>query len=203
MRINCRARESIWIMPSPKCPFCSHQELFDLRTYGFYKGPVTCEECTKRYYVAFGNVSPLEDQWDPNPGGQLLSPIRPVGDPGLLEGLDDLFVPKSILRSFAEASECADYGIPRAAAVLCRMVVQEALLGKGIPDGPPEKMVNIARSKGILGEVILRQCSAAVFLGGKGAHPQVLWTDIVGPHEALEALLLTRRVLMELFNLPF
>lgn len=196
-------------MPLPKCPFCAHEEEFDSRTYGYYKGPVTCELCKKRYYVEFGNRSGPE--WNGvEVGGELLAPIRPVGNPALLEDLEDANIPESILRSFKEASTCSDYGVPRGAAVLCRIAIQEALLHHGVPDKRPEEMVNIARSKGILSEMTYRLCLASVLLGGRGAHPQQHWLDEIGDQEAQQALLVTRRVLLDLFppvdsasNLPF
>ena len=135
-------------------------------------------------------------------GGQLLGPIRPIGDPELMRGLEELVIPASILKDFEDASRCADYGIPRAAAVLCRSAVQGALLHKGIPDAPPQTMVNNARRTCVLSEMIHRLCLAAVFLGGKGGHPQTHWTDDIGGHEAQEALIVTRRILLELFPRP-
>jgi hypothetical protein len=200
MRNEVNVKERKYIMPLPKCPFCSHEENFDDRTYGHYKGPVTCEKCNKRYYVEFGNQSGPD--WNGvESGGELLSPIRPVGNPALLEPLEDSSIPDFIFRSFKDASTCSDYGIPRAAAVLCRIAIQESLLQHDIPDDSPEKMVNIARSKGILSEVIHRLCLASVLLGGRGAHPQKNWLDEVGEHEAQQVLLVTQRVLLELFPL--
>ena len=38
-------------MPLPRCYHCAHEEELDPRTYGYYKGPVTCQRCKKRYYV--------------------------------------------------------------------------------------------------------------------------------------------------------
>ena len=202
MKTEVQIKERKYIMPLPKCYHCAHEEEFDLRTYGYYKGPVTCEQCKKRYYVEFGNKTDTE-QWDrTGPGGQLLSPIRPVGNPDLLEGLQGLPIPESVLKDFEDASHCVDYGIPRAAAVICRSAVQGALLEKGVPDKAPQDMVNKARNEGILSETVMHLCRAAVFLGGKGGHPQIAWTDEIGHQEAQQALLVTQRVLMELFPPP-
>ena len=188
-------------MPLPECPHCANAHELDARTYGFYKGPVTCRKCKRRFYVEFGDESGPDWQGY-QAGGQLLGPIRPIGNPAFLEGVDASSIPESILRSFTEASECSDYGIPRAAAVLCRMAVQEALLEKGIPDDKPEKMVNVAKSRGTISEMVHRLCLAAVFLGGKGGHPQTHWTNEIGHQEAQQALLVTHRVLLELFPEP-
>ncbi|MCE2465664.1 MAG: DUF4145 domain-containing protein [Dehalococcoidia bacterium] len=139
-------------------------------------------------------------------GGQLLAPIRPIGNPDLLEGLQELGIPQGILKDFEDASHCVDYGMPRAAAVMCRSAVQGALLAKGIPDDQPQSMVNKARNCGILSEMVKQLCTVAVFLGGKGGHPQADWTDQIGHQEAQQALLVTHRVLLELFpsdGLPF
>ena len=199
MNIEVNVKERKYIMPLPKCYYCAHEEDLDLRTYGYYKGPVTCGQCKKRYYIEFGNITDTV-LWDgPGPGGQLLSPIRPVGNPDLLEGLQDLPIPESVLKDFEDASHCVDYGIPRAAAVMCRSAVQGALLEKGVPDKAPQDMVNKARNEDILSETVKHLCMAAVFLGGKGGHPQIDWTDEIGHREAQQALLVTHRVLMELF----
>ena len=103
MNTEVNVKERKYIMPLPKRPFRSHEENFDHNTYGYYKGPVTCEQCTKRYYVEFGNQS--GPAWNGGEsGGELLSPIRPVGNPALLEPLEDSSIPDFIFRSFKEAS---------------------------------------------------------------------------------------------------
>ena len=202
MSIEINAKERKYIMPMPKCYHCAHAEELDLRTYGYYKGPVTCEQCKKRYYVEFGHITDTEQWNSTGDGGQLLSSIRPVGNPDLLEGLQDLPIPESVLKDFEDASHCVDYGIPRAAAVMCRSAVQGALLKKGVPDNAPQDMVNKARNEDILSETVKHLCMAAVFLGGKGGHPQIDWIDEIGHREAQQALLVTHRVLMELFLPP-
>ena len=167
MNTEVNVKERKYIMPLPKCYHCAHEETFDLRTYGYYKGPVTCEQCKKRYYVEFGHISDTE-HWDrTGPGGQLRSPIRPVGNPDLLEVLQDLPIPESVLKDLRDASYCVDYDIPRAAAVMCRSAVQGALLAKGVPDKAPQDMVNKARNEDILSETLKHLCMAAVFLVGK------------------------------------
>ena len=133
MNTEVNVKERKYIMPLPKCCHCAHEEEFDLCTYGYYKGPVTCEQCKKRYYVEFGHIADTE-HWDrTGPGGQLLSPIRPVGNPDLPEGLQDLPIPESVLKDFEDASHCVDYGIPRAAAVMCRSAGKVLYLRKVCP----------------------------------------------------------------------
>ena len=188
-------------MPVPECPHCANPHKLDARTYGFYKGPVTCRTCKKRFYVEFGDESGPD--WNGYvQGGQLLAPIRPVGNPELLEPLQGLPIPQSIIKDFEDAGHCLDYGIPRAAAVMCRSAVQGALFEKGIPEAAPQDMVNNAKGNKALSEMVYRLCMAAVFLGGKGAHPQESWLDKIGDQDAIQALLVTQRVLLELFPQP-
>ena len=189
------------IMPYPRCPHCGSMQILDNRTYGYYKGSITCSDCKGNYHAEFGDVLTAEGLFDSGPkvGGQLLSAPRLLGDPELLKDLTIPSIPRPLYNDYVEAVRCLAVDVPRAAAVMCRVTIQEALLLKGIPDDKPEKMVNIARSKQILSEMCHRQCLAAVFMCGKGAHPQSHWTEQVGSNEAKEALLITRRVLLELF----
>jgi hypothetical protein len=62
-------------------------------------------------------------------------------------------------------------------------------------------MVDIAaaRTPSLLSPLAIRQCKAATFMGGKAGHPQDNWVENVTPDDAKQALLATKRVLLELF----
>ena len=61
------------------------------------------------------------------------------------------------------------------------------------------KMVNKARHDKLLSEMTFNMCRAAVFMGNKGLHPPADYWDEIGNDEATLALVLTRRILTELF----
>jgi hypothetical protein len=183
------------IMVLPKCPNCGSQQILDGETYYKYKGDLVCERCKCRFYVEFGG--PLD-------ANRLLSPPKIVEmpdkvDPKLLEGLTVPSIPKELYEVYREAAQCLAAGAARGAAVLCRYVVQLALILKGIADRPPEEMVNIAAAKKLLSPLADRQCKAATFMGGKAGHPQANWVENVTADDAKQALLITKRVLLELF----
>jgi hypothetical protein len=178
------------IMPYPLCPHCGATIALDDVTHRGYDGNITCFECPSRFHIKVADES-----WP-----RLLSPPRPLGDPELLKGLTVPIVPKSLYNVYEKATLSLAAGIPEGAAFLCRYVIQQALLLKGIPDEAPDKMVNIAHSKKLLSETAFRQASAAVFMGGKAGHPQANWLDNIRSDDAKQALLLTRKILLELFN---
>lgn len=193
------------IMPFPVCPHCGTTQTLDLRTYGHYKGPITCFACKGRYEVEFSGemIQEFGDRWRRNlgePGGVMISPPKPIGDASLLDGITSPPVPKAIHRDYLDACTSLASGIPKGAALLARHAIQHALLSKGIPDQKPDEMVNIARAKGIISEIAIRQCKASVFMGGKAAHPQSDPLDSIGEKDARQSLFATRRVLLELFN---
>ncbi len=183
-----------WIMPYPRCPHCGSIQLLESDTYRSYRGEITCFDCKGKYYVEFGDNVRVS-------GHTLISPPRPMGDPQLLKGLMPI-LPNAIYVVYEEATRCLAFGVPRGAAVLCRYAVQLALILKGIPDKQPEEMVNIAAVKNppLLSEIAVRQCRAATFMGGKAGHPQSNWAENIGENDAKQALLASRRVLLELFN---
>ncbi|MBA7664166.1 hypothetical protein ES703_72221 [subsurface metagenome] len=184
------------IMPYPKCPHCGSSQILDDETYKYYKGSITCFDCKGRYYVEFGDSANAPSL----SGRTLLSEPRPIGDPELMKGLTVPAIPNPLYSVYEEAVLALAVGIPKGAALLCRYVVQQALLLKGIPDQNPQNMVNVARNKKLLSELATKQCSATVFMGGKAGHPQTNWVENIGPNDAKQALLVTRRILLELFN---
>ncbi|MDA0265268.1 MAG: hypothetical protein O2803_14140, partial [Chloroflexi bacterium] len=193
------------IMPYPICPHCGTTQQLDERTYGRYKGPITCYACKGRYTVEFAGEL-FRDLLGQNQrslqgnGGVMISPPQPLGDQTLLLGLSSPPLPTEMYRAFADAVTGLATSPPTMVAVLCRYIVQSALLIKGIPDEPPAKMVNLAAQRSLLSEMALQSCRAAVFMGGKGAHPQQDWVYQVGLDDAKQAVLATKRVLLELFN---
>ena len=198
-------KELVPIMPYPKCPHCGSQQILSDYTYAFYEGSITCGNCKGLYEVTFG------DRWGTVAGGlrtrltdgrgvTLLSPPKPLGDETLLIGLSSPPIPGELYRDFGEAVTGLATSPPRLVAVHCRYIVQRALVMKHIPDKPVQEMINIARQKSLLSEMALQSCRAAAFIGGKGAHPQEHWMDQVGPDDAKQAVLVTKRVIQDLFN---
>ena len=184
------------IMLRPKCANCGAQQSLDDQNYSRYKGDIVCEKCKCRFYVEFGGFY----------GNVLLKPPRIVEmpdkiDPKLLEGLTVASIPKELYGVYKDAARCLAAGVPKGAAVLCRYVIQWALILKGIPDKRPEEMINIAVAKNppLLSPLADRQCKAATFMGGKGGHPQANWVENITSDDAKQALLVTKRVLLELF----
>lgn len=195
------------IMPYPRCPHCGDMQILIDSTYAFYKGVITCGACKGRYEVSFGDrymndfLAPTGQRLlTDGRGTTLLSPPTPLGDPELLKDLPVPLVPKELYQDFSDAVAGLGTSPPRLVAVACRYTVQRALILKGIPDREPQEMVNIARQKQIISEMAFRQCSSAIFMGGKGGHPQQHWTEQVGPNDAKQAVLATRRIILELFN---
>ena len=185
------------IMMMLKCPSCGAQQILDSATYYGYKGELVCDQCKCRFYVEFGG---------PLTGDMLMKPprilkMRDKVDAKLLGDLKVGSIPKELYGVYEDAARCLAAGVPKGAAVLCRYVVQWALILKGIPDKRPEEMVNIATAKNppLLSPLADRQCKAATFMGGKGGHPQANWVENVTSDDAKQALLVTKRVLLELF----
>lgn len=183
------------IMPYPKCPNCGAQQILSDETYSHYTGDIVCEYCKCRYHISISGYD-----------SSLREPPRIVEmpdkiDPKLLEGLTVPTIPRELYAVYKDAARCLGAGVPKGAAVLCRYVVQLALIIKGIPDKRPEEMVNIAASKSppLLSPLASNQCKAAAFMGGKAGHPQENWIENITPDDAKQALLATKRVLLELF----
>lgn len=185
-----QARPKRPIMPYPTCCHCGAEISLDDVTYRGYEGSITCFQCKGKFYIK------IADDLFP----KVLCDPRPLGDPELLEGLSAPIIPKSLYETYKEANLALAVGIPKGAAVLCRYLVQWALLENDIPEGPPDRMVNIARQRNLLSEMAYRQAAAAVFIGGKAGHPQHDWLDNVGKDEAKQSLLRTKRILLELYN---
>ena len=182
-------------MPIPYCPTCGAEQYLDKDTYDGYEGLVTCGVCKLPYEVAISTAHPVMGFRQP---ARLTSPPRPVIPAELLEEIPR--VPSKIWPTLVSAARCLAFNEPLATAVLCRRVVQHALLAVGLEDGPPTKMVERARSQRLLSEMAYRNCMAAVFMGGKAAHPQADPLDEVIRDDARQALLATRAVLRELFR---
>lgn len=178
-------------MPYPHCPHCGALIILDGDTYSGYDGDITCFECKGKFHIKLS---------DEKMSSRLLSPPKPLGDPELLKGLTAPVVPKPLYQLYQKATLSLAVGIPEGAVVLCRYVIQQALLLKNIPDQAPEKMLNIAHAKGVLSDTAFRQSGAAIFMGGKAGHPQANWLDNIRPDDGKQAVLLTRRILLELFN---
>ena len=179
----------------PHCPTCGAEQHLDKDTYDGYEGPVTCGECKFPYEVTFSTAHSV---MGPRRPARLTSPPRSVTPAELLEEIPR--VPGKIWRTLVSAARCLAFDEPLATAVLCRRVVQHALLAVGLEDERPAKMVERARRQDLLSEMAYRNCKAAVFMGGKAAHPQADPLDEVTRDDARQALLATRAVLRELFR---
>jgi hypothetical protein len=187
------------IMLKPKCPNCGATQELDSDLYCRYKGAIVCDKCKCKFYVQFG--------WRAFIGDTIIEPPRILEmpdkvDPKLLEGLKVESIPEELYGVYEDAARCLGAGVPKGAAVLCRYVIQWALMVKGIPDRRPEEMINIAAAKNppLLSKLADRQCKAATFMGGKGGHPQVNWVENITSDDAKQALLVTKRVLLELYQ---
>ena len=182
-------------MPIPYCPTCGAEQHLDEDTYDGYEGSVTCGTCKFPYEVTISTAYPVMGFAQP---AKLTSPPRSVVPAELLEEIPR--VPGKIWRTLVSAARCLAFDEPLATAVLCRRVVQHALLTVDLEDGPPTRMVERARSQGLLSEMAYRNCMATVFMGGKAAHPQADPLDEVIRDDARQSLLATRAVLRELFR---
>lgn len=162
----------------------------DRDTYRHYSGPITCLHCKNRLHIRLGG-------WD---GLQLEAPPRMLGDPSLLAGLPTPLLPPDLWADFQEAARCQDWDALRAAAVMCRHIVHQALLIAGVPDQRLDEMVDLARKKELLSEMTARQSMAAAFIIGNAAHAHSDWAGRIGADDARHALQLTKKVLRELFR---
>ena len=178
-------------MPFPICPHCGETQTLDRETYSGYRGSITCGACKWPYEVSLTG-SMLSSRVT------LTSPPIPVVDSELLAQIPG--VPGKIWRTFMSAARCLAFKEPLGSAVLCRRVVQHSLLAKGLDEGAPSKMVDLARQQGLLSEIAYRNCRAAVFMGGKAAHPQSDPLDEITKDDARQAILATRAILRELFK---
>jgi hypothetical protein len=192
------SRNRLWkpITLNPNCPNCGKLQILS-DSYRYYRGDIVCVDCKCRYYIEFEGPY---GQYLKKPPKVLETPDKI--DPKLLAGLMVPVISKELYTIFLEAAKCLAAGAPKGAAVLCRYAVQLALSLNGIPDKRPEEMVNIAaaRTPPLLSPLAVNQCKAAAFIGGKAAHPQLNWIENIGPDDAKQALLVTKRVLLELFN---
>ncbi len=171
-------------MPLVTCSGCGTQ--VEIPTSRKYDGVVACKGCRQKISVTIANGEVVKS--------------APAIDRELLEGLTTPPIPADLYADYEDAVRCLGCGVPRAAAVMCRYTVQHALLARGAADGPPDKMVNAARQRGLLSEKAFRMCSTAVFIGGKGAHPQEQPADEVTNDDAKNSILATKTVLRELFT---
>ena len=84
--------------------------------------------------------------------------------------------------------------------MLCRRCVQSALKIQGVPEGPPTRMVNIARQQDVISELAKRQSDAVTFMGDKAAHPQDDPLLHLSESDTRQGLQMVRRILLELFD---
>lgn len=184
------------IMPYPVCPNCGSQQILDSETYYRYRGEIVCSNCKCKYHIEFGGYDGNTLENSPT-----IIEMPDKIDPKLLEGLVVPSIPKELYLVYKDAAKCLGFGVPKGAAVLCRYVVQLALIRKGISDDRPERMVDIASTKipPLLSSLAIKQCKAATFMGGKAGHPQANWVESITPDDAQQALHFTKRVLLELF----
>ena len=205
---NCE-RDFFYQLVRVRCPYCDRMMVFSLPEYEFHDGQVGCEHCHRKshlriggYYSQYGQtVATSEPVWMnglPVLGGRLLS-IEPAVPPELILA-DSPKIPDEPRQDLESAVRCLEIEEFKAAAVLCRSCVQSALKIRGIPEGAPSRMINIARQREVISELAKKQSDAVTFMGNKAAHPQddpmlnLLGADI------RQGLQMVRRILLELFD---
>lgn len=194
--------EPRWIMPFPICPKCGYHWSLDSDTYFEGEYVVACLYCKTQFRIKI-----LAPTLNSDRGAvatrlrpQMVAWIKPIVDTELLEGLVAPRIPKEIFNDFEATLYCFGEGVPpRAVTVMCRYTIQHALILKGIPEDRPEKMLNVARERKMLSQLAQDQAHASVFMGDKGGHPQPHWTLEIMPEDAKQAVLFTKRVLLELW----
>ena len=192
-----------------RCPYCDRMMVFSLPEYEFHDGQIGCEQCHRKsrlriggYYSQYGQtVATSEPVWmngSPVLGGRLLS-IEPAVPPELILA-DSSKIPNEPRRNLESAVRCLEIEEFTAAAMLCRRCVQSALKIKGVPEGTPSKMINIARQQGTLSELAKKQSDAVTFMGNKAAHPHDDPMLNLADSDVRQGLQMVRRILLELFD---
>ena len=83
---------------------------------------------------------------------------------------------------------------------MARYTIQAALMDKEFEETSARGMVDKAHSAGLLSEIAKNRCKACVSMGNSGSHPQYNLLKAIGPEDAIEAVRLARRVLLELYE---
>ena len=204
-------------VPDVKCCFCGEDILLEINTYAWYDGAIRCRYCLGLFRARIGayyrgrsggREATLSTTM-PVPGrklrgGRLLGEPVPISDKGRLPPeivleLTKPWVPDNIRQSIWSAHRAYETEDYLSAAVMCRFAVQAALLHIGIEDKSAVAMVEEARNKSLLGELVARECGAAIFIGGKAAHPQSDSTMVIGAEDVLVAFSLVAKIIKELF----
>ena len=194
-----------------RCPYCDANMAFRLPEYEFYNDVVGCEHCHRKSILRIGGYykdyigrvqQTTEPMWNregkPTSGGRLLS-IKAVVPAELALGISRK-VPVEVRQDLESAVKCFEIGEYSATAMLCRRCVQSALKIQGIPEGPPTKMINVARHQDVISELAKKQSDAVTFMGDKAAHPQDDPLLHLSESDTRQGLQMVRRILLELFD---
>ena len=193
-----------------RCPYCDASMAFTLPEYEFYEGVVGCEHCHRKSNLRIGGyyrssigftMSTTEPKWDRGTaitGGRLIS-VEAIVPADLALGISKK-VPAELRQDLESAVKCFEIGEYRATAMLCRRCVQSALKIQGIPEGPPTRMINIARQRDVISELAKRQSDAVTFMGDKAAHPQDDPLLHLSESDTRQGLQMVRRILLEVFD---
>ena len=193
-----------------RCPYCDSGMAFSLPEYEFYQGVVGREHCHRKSNIRIGGyyrssightMSTTEPRWNRGTavtGGRLIS-VDAVVPADLALGISNK-VPTELWKDLESAVKCFEIGEIRATAMLCRRCVQSALKIQGIPEGPPTRMINIARQREVISELAKRQSDAVTFMGDKAAHPQDDPLLHLSQSDTRQGLQMVKRILLELFD---
>ena len=194
-----------------RCPYCDEVMVFSLPEYEFYDGQIGCEHCHRKSLLRIGGYygnsygqtfATSEPVWRSGSsltvGGRILS-IEPVVPPELVVGSSDK-IPDGPRQDLESAVKCLEIREFLATAMLCRRCVQSALTIKGVPEGTPSRMINVAHQQGMLSELAKKQSDAVTFMGNKAAHATDDPLLNLVESDVRQGLQMVRRILLELFD---
>ncbi len=206
---NCE-RKFFYQLVRVRCPYCNRTMEFSLPEYEFHDGQIGCEHCHRKSHLKIGGYAdwhgrtvdvtkPVASRLrSPIYGGRLLS-IEPAVSPELI--LDaSRKIPDGPRRDLESAVRCLEIQEFIASAMLARRCIQSALKIKGIPEGTPSRMINIARQNETISELAKKQSDAITFMGNKAAHPQDDPMLNLSGADIRQGLQMVRRILLELFD---
>ena len=201
-------------VPDVVCPNCDETIKLDSATYAFYEGQIGCRECHAKCKVRIGaweKVSGFRELLprtrpfdDISPGGYLLGPPVLTKSPGdavqeAMKGISLPALPVGCGDAVQEAISAFGARNYKSAAVQCRVALQAALVGRGIQDATPQKMIADGEERGVLSPIDAQWCQTVVFMGNKGAHPPDTEDSAIGRGDALATAVALSEILGRLY----
>ena len=180
------ARQGGASVPDVQCLSCATVIYLEEKTYKNYQGQVICSECKQQQAVVIQQGSLIT-----------ASQIRDVYEP--IRDILAYDVPQGILVDLAEAAIDLGAICFKSCVVMCRRVVQAALLEQGIADDKLSKMIEDAKNKQLFDESLYQTAKAIGFFGNSGAHPLDQELRKVESLEASLALQVTKRFLQAIY----